>query len=473
MKYDYHIIVLGAGSAGLVVASGAAQLGAKVALVEADKMGGDCLNSGCVPSKAFLKCAHTARAIQRSSTFGITSKLAKIDLEKVMDRVRETISQIAPHDSKEKYEKQGIDVIHGRGRFADDHTIHINGVSITAKSIVIATGSMPRIPSIKGLDTVRYHTNGNIFQLKKVPTKLIILGAGYTGLELGQGFAYLGADVTIIDKQQHIFYRDNIEVAPMMEKIFTDEGVKLKLNAKIIEVTKEDDDIVVTIKIDNKIEKIYGDCLLVALGRAPMTIGLGLKATAIKTNSKGYIKTDSKMRTNVGNIYACGDVVGSYQFTHTAGHQAGVVVKNIIFKLGAKVDYSAVPWTTYTKPEVAHVGYTQATATAAKLYKSSITLDLADNDRAIINNDTTGYLKLVLGRRDRIIGATIVADNAGEMIPVVTLSIKKKLKPSAFLGIIFLYPTESEVLIYAALEKLLISIKDWQRKLIRLLFLGK
>lgn len=471
MKYDYHIIVIGAGSGGLVVASGAAALGAKVALIEHEKMGGDCLNAGCVPSKSFLKCSHLAKDISMSSQFGLEASFSEVNLEKVMDRVRSVIKSIEPHDSKERFESLGVDVFLGKAQLIDAHSVKVNDRIISSKSIVIATGSEPSIPGIKGLDKIPYLTNKNIFDLKKLPSHLIVLGGGPIGVELGQGFCHLGSKVTIIDRNSHLFGKDDPEVAPVMEKKLRSDGIELMLNTGIKEIKMEDENIVVTLEQDGNTLDIIGDNLLVSLGRNPSSDGLGLEKAGILTDKRGFILTNSKLQTNVKNIYACGDITGPYQFTHMASYQAGIIIRNIIFRLGSKVDYSFVPWTTYTKPEVAHVGYTEPWAKSLNMYKESVIINLKDNDRAKAENDIDGFLKLNLGKNGQIIGATLVGDKAGEMIPIASLAIRQKLKASAFLNIIFSYPTEAEIFSLASLHKVRGSFKDWQKKLIKRIFL--
>jgi len=471
MKYDYHIIVIGAGSAGLVVASGAATLGAKVALIEREKMGGDCLNAGCVPSKAFLKCAHLAKDIRQSQKLGLESTIKEVDLAGIMERVKSVIKEIEPHDSRERYESLGVDVIAGNGELIDNHTIKVGEKIITSKSIVIATGSQAVVPKIKGLEDVSYLTNKNIFELKKLPKHLIILGGGPIGLELGQGFRHLGSEVTIIDMSTALFGKDDAEVGPLMEKVFIEDGIDLKLESKIIEVKKSGESITVVIERGGKTEEITGDNILVSLGRRPSTDGLGLEKAKVELNKRGFVVVNKKLQTNINNIYACGDAAGPYQFTHMAGYQAGIVIRNIIFHLGSKVDYCAVPWTTYTKPEVAHVGYTEPMAKELGLFKEAILVPLDEMDRAKTENDRVGFLKLILGNSGRIIGATLVGEKAGETIPLATMAIKKKLKATNYLNMIFSYPTEAEIFKFASLKVLKNSFKEWQNKLIKLIFL--
>lgn len=471
MRYDYHIIVIGAGSGGLVVASGAASLGARVALIEAEKMGGDCLNAGCVPSKTFLKSAHIAKAIRDASMYGLTADLKKVDITTVMDRVNKVIREIEPHDSRERYEGLGVDVILGFGELQDRHTVKIGNETITGKYIVIATGSEPAVPPIHGLNEVNYQTNRTIFHLKELPGHLIVLGSGPIGIELGQGFRHLGSQVTIINRSPGLFKKDDPEVGPLMEKQLKDDGIELLLGIVYREVRQDSDVISVEIEHEGKGRIITGDQLLVATGRLPATKNLGLDKVGVRVDEKGYIVTDKKQKTSVKNIYACGDVTGHYQFTHMAGYQAGIIIRNIIFKLCAKVDYSAVPWTTYTKPEVAHVGYTEPMARKTGTYKSSLKVDLSAIDRAKAEDDRVGFLKLNLGKKGRIIGATLVGEKAGEMIPAITIAIKQKLTAGIFMNMIFSYPTESEILKSASLEAAKQSLKPWMKKVIRAVLL--
>ncbi|MDW7660953.1 MAG: FAD-dependent oxidoreductase [Bacillota bacterium] len=473
MKFDFDLIVIGAGSGGLVVASGAAALGAKVALIESDKMGGDCLNSGCVPSKTFLKSAHLAKTIKDSSSFGITTTIEDISMKKIMNRVHSVIDSIAPHDSKERYEGLGVKVISGKGVLVDSHHVKVNEELLSTKTIVISTGSQPFVPEIKGLDQIDYLTNRNVFDLTDSPDHLIVLGGGPIGLELGQGFKNLGSKVTIIDHNSSLFNKDEPEVGPIMEKVLKEDGVKLELSSNIIEVSKNNGLITVTIQNDGVQKQIVGDQLLVSLGRAPSTNGLGLEKLGIELSSRGYIITDNQLRTNIKNIYACGDVTGPYQFTHMAGYQAGIVIRNSIFHLRAKLDYTAVPWTTYTSPEVAHVGHTEASAKKSAQFKKSLIVPLIGNDRAKAENDSIGFLKLIIGTKGKLIGATLVGDKAGEMIPVASLAIKNKMKPNVFMGMIFSYPTESEIFKTAALSDLKDSVKPWQLNLIKKIFLRR
>jgi pyruvate/2-oxoglutarate dehydrogenase complex dihydrolipoamide dehydrogenase (E3) component len=467
VKYDFHIIVIGAGSGGLVVAAGASSLGAKVALVESEKMGGDCLNAGCVPSKSFLRSAHLAAEISDSMKFGIRSSMA-VNLGTVMKRVRDVIRAIEPHDSVERFEGMGVRVFKGRGRLKDNHTVLIGKKSITGKNIVIATGSEPLIPPIRGLDTVPYLTNKTVFSMKTLPKRLTVLGGGPIGLELGQGFRHLGSKVTIIDMAEHLFMKDDAEVAPLMEKIFTDEGIELLLATSIIEVKRKGREIITIVEKDGKRRSIRSDQLLASLGRRPVSDDMGLEEAGVQRDENGYVKVNDSLQTSVKNIYSCGDVVGPYQFTHMAGYQAGVVIRNILFPLvKAKVNYSAVPWTTYTRPEVAHVGYTESGARQIGHFREAIQIELPDIDRARTEGEQAGFLKLILGKKSRIIGATLVGNRAGEIIPLATLAINKGLKATAFMSQIFSYPTEAEIFKFASVQSARKAFKPWMRTVIQ------
>ncbi len=471
MNYEYHTIIIGAGSGGLVVASGCAAFGTKTALIESNKMGGDCLNTGCVPSKTFLRTAHIADFIRHANEFALKADLKKVDISQVMKRVDHVIKKIEPHDSKKRYESMGVKVFLGKASLLDNHTVKAGNKKITAKNIVIATGSEPVIPPVPGLNKIPFLTNKNIFKIKTLPKHMIILGGGPIGLELGQGFRHLGSEVTVIDRNTGIFKKDDPEVGPLMEKKFKSEGINLLFDSTITQVKKIKNDIIALIKKDGREYKIKGSHLLVASGRKPAVEGLGLDNIGIKTDQHSYIITNRKMQTNIKNIYACGDVTGPFQFTHMAGYQAGIVVRNIIFPFKAKVDYSSVVWTTYTKPEVAHVGYTEPLAKKMRLFNDSVIINLNEIDRALAEKDDTGFLKLNLDKKNRIIGATMVGEKAGEMIHLATMAVKKRLKVSVFAGLIFSYPTEAEIFRSASFEILKKSFKPWMKKIIKSLFI--
>ena len=467
MKYDYHAVVIGAGSGGLVVAAGCANFGARVALVEEAHMGGDCLNAGCVPSKAFLRGAHAAAAARELGRFGVNARVEGVDLGKTMDRVASIVKEVSPRDSEERFRGLGVDVVRARGALVDAHTVKAGDRLLTAKYIVLATGSEPMVPPVPGLDGVKYYTNSDIFTLRTLPKKLLVLGAGPIGLELGQAFRHLGSEVEVIDQAPSLFGKDDPEVAPLMLETLTAEGIVFSLGAKILGVSKSGDGVSVKIERDGKAQEAAGDALLVALGRKPVTAGLSLEAAGVALDGRGYIKTDTRLRTSAPNIYACGDCTGPYLFTHTAGYQAGIVIRNIIFGLPAKADYHNLAWTTYTRPEVAHVVLTEQEAAKAGLLRDKVLLPLAENDRALAEEDRRGFLKFVVGPGGRLIGATLVGEKAGEMIGAAALAVTNKLKASAFASVMFSYPTEAELFKTASYEYMKRGFKPWMKNLVK------
>ncbi len=467
MKYDFHIAVIGAGSGGLVTAAGSASIGAKVVLFESNKTGGECLYNGCVPSKAFLKCAHTAYNMRNSYKMGIHPGDITIDFATVMSKVGEAIDLIKPHDSISRFERMGVKVVGSKAEIVDSHTIKADNILYTAKYIVIATGSEPVIPPIEGLLDVSYLTNKNFFDLKEQPSHLIVLGAGPIGLELGQGIRHLGSKVSIIDHSDHLFKKDEPEVSPIMEKRMREDGIQLHLNTKIINVKNNQRGISVVVEENGEIFEIEGTHLLISLGRKPVTRGIGLENAGVETDQRGFIKTNNKMQTNIDNIYACGDCTGPFLFTHMAGHQAGIIIRNTLLRLNAKTNYSILPWTTYTNPEIAHVGYLEEDAKKANLFKDSIIIQTKEIDRFVTEQDTEGFLKLIIDNKNHIIGATLVGDKAGEIIPLASMAISKKLGPSAFTKFILSYPTEAEIFQATSTQWTLRNFKEWQKKLLR------
>ncbi len=472
MKYEYHAIIIGGGSAGLTVASGCAALGAGVALIEKGKMGGDCLNNGCVPSKAFLRSAHLLNEIRSSDRLNITAKYEAVDIKRIMERVRNIIGAIAPHDSKERFEKLGVSVIRGEAVLLDNHRVKANGVTLTGKHIVIAAGSKPALPPIPGLKDVPYFTNESIFNIDALPKHLLVLGAGPIGLELGQAFKYLGSEVSIIDLLPCLLPNDDAEAGRLLGQKLAGEGVNFHLGSKIIGTKPVPGGVAVTVEKNGVLQELAGDMLLVALGRAPAVKGLGLENAGVKLDERGYIVTDDRFLTSAGNIYACGDCAvvgghGPYQFTHTAGYQGAIVARNLIVPFKGSMDHAIVPWVTYTTPEVAHVGLTEHVAADRGLFGHSIVVDLDNADRSKTDGEEGGFLKLVVGSNGRVVGVTIVAEKAGEMIGAGILAVKNKLKPSVFASLMFPYPTQSELYKTAAYLSLKDSFKPWMKNLVK------
>ncbi len=464
MKYNYDIAVIGGGSGGLVVASASATLGAKVLLVENSLMGGDCLNYGCVPSKSILHASHIVKSARNADVFGIKVDDKDFNMKVVTDYVQSVIDSIAPHDSVERFTGLGVDVVQAHGSLVDDHTILAGDTQYTAKNIVIATGSTAFVPPIDGLAECEYYTNHNIFKIGYRPKKLIVLGAGPIGLELGQAFASMGSGVTIIDRSPSIFGKDEEEVGDIMLKKLTKDGVNFVLSSKVIAVSQKEGITTVVIEKDGIEELITGDALLVSLGRRPSTQGLNLEAVGIKTKPNGSIIVNDKLQTDVKSIYVCGDATGPYQFTHMAGYQAGVVVQNALFGLGKSPDYSKITWCTYTSPEVAHVGLSSKEAIADYPDCEIIFAPLTENDRSRAEDEYDGFLKLIIDKKGRILGATIVGNNAGELIAVGALAISAKLNITDFYDVILPYPTKADIYKIASNKYRKSHVKEWQIK---------
>ena len=432
------ICVIGGGSGGLSLAAGAAQMGARVVLFEADRMGGDCLNSGCVPSKALLAAAKAAHHAHGDPRMGVHGAPARIDFAAVKAHVADIIAGIAPHDSVERFTGLGVTVIEEHARFAGPRIVRSDSYEVTAKFTVIATGSKAAIPSIPGLDTVPFHTNETIFADTAQPDHLAIIGGGPIGIEMAQAHRRLGCEVTVIEAAT-ILGRDDPALAAIITARLAEEGIRLVEGVGVSAVSGKAGAIRIDLADGSTVDASH---LMVAAGRAPATAGLDLEAAGIHT-ARGAIVTDRRLRTSCRRVYAIGDVTGRAQFTHMAGYHAGIVIRNILFRLPAKIDDSIIPWVTYTDPELACVGLQEADA-VSQFGAANIrcqTVSLADNDRARADRRTEGLVKLVTHRNGRILGAGIVAPAAGEMIMAWSLAIARRQKIAAMAGTIAPYPT--------------------------------
>jgi pyruvate/2-oxoglutarate dehydrogenase complex dihydrolipoamide dehydrogenase (E3) component len=432
--------VIGAGSAGLSVAAGAVQMGASVVLVEKGEMGGDCLNTGCVPSKALIAAAHMAHAASESTAFGIDLAPAAIRFDAVNDHVHRVIGAIAPHDSVARFEGLGVTVIRAAAHFVDDRTVEAGGERIRARRFVVATGSRAAVPPIPGLAEGGFLTNETIFRLRDRPGHLIVMGGGPIGIEMAQAFRRLGSEVTVVEKVS-LLPRDEPEAVAVVRDALSAGGVRLLEGHGVVAVRRIGD--AVHVDVDGG-EAIVGTHLLVATGRRPNTEGLGLEAAGIAATARG-ITVDARLRTTNRRVFALGDVCGGPQFTHVAGYQAGIVIRNALFLLPAKVDYAALPWVTYADPELAHAGLTEAEARKAGHSVEILSWPFAMNDRAQAERRTEGLAKIVVGSRGRILGATIVGPRAGELIGTWALAIAQRLGIGAVAGVVMPYPTLSEV----------------------------
>lgn len=448
MAVDYDIVVIGGGSAGLVVASAAAQLKAKVALVERDRLGGECLFFGCVPSKSLIHAARTAYNVEHASRFGIHAQRSKIDFSQAIGHVQNVIDAIAPHDSPERFKSLGVEVIFGQGQFTDPHTFEVNGLPLKARAFVIATGSETGLPAIPGLKEAGYLTNKQVFSLREKPQSLAIIGAGPIGCELGQSFHRLGTEVTLISSRAQILPKEDPEAAAVVQQQFEAEGLRILNNVRAERVEV----------IDGKKhvwaggQEIIVDEILLSTGQVPNTSSLNLQAAGVEVGKQG-IKVNAKLQTTNPRIYACGDVIGGYQFTHIASYEAAIVLKNALFLPLTQAKYEVVPWATFTDPELARVGLTEQQARdryGDKIYV--LKQEFKNVDRALAEGTGQGFAKFITKGNGEILGAHIVGPAAGEIIHEVVLAMTQKLKISALSSMIHIYPTLAEVNSKAALQ---------------------
>ena len=437
------LCILGAGSGGLSVASAASQMGLNVALIEKNKMGGDCLNYGCVPSKSILAAAKCAKIIRDTEPFGIENTEPKVDYTKLRDHIRGVIETIAPHDSVERFTGLGVTVLLGPACFVERNVVEVNDQRIKAKRFVIATGSRASIPPIPGLDQVPYLTNETIFDLSEKPEHLIVIGGGPIGCELAQAHCLLGTKVTLLEVF-NILPKDDSECVDVIRQHLLSDGMNLYEKVKVDRIEKTSTGIAVSIVRDGKKETIEGSHLLIATGRKPNVNDLGLEKAGVKYTERGIL-VDSRLRTSNKRIFAVGDVAGGFQFTHIAGYHAGIVIRNALFHLPAKVDYKAVPWVTYTKPEMAHVGLNEAMAKDKGIRYQILTTPFSDIDRSQAERQTKGLIKVLVSPKGVILGTTIVGAEAGELILPWVLAIQNNLKIGAMAGVIVPYPTRNDI----------------------------
>jgi len=437
------ICVIGAGSGGLSVAAGASQMGADVVLIEKSAMGGDCLNTGCVPSKAILAAGHVAQNMRDAAGFGIEAVEPHVDWEKVHDHIHQVIAEIAPNDSVERFEGMGVHVIQAAASFIDDKTVQAGDVQVQAKYFVVATGSSAFVPPIEGLGDVDYYTNENIFDKKEAVEHLIVIGGGPIGMELAQAHRRLGAKVTVMEVAR-LLVKDDPDLTSIVINHLRKEGIDFYEGGRNLSIAKAEQGIAVSCEMDKQKACVTGSHLLIATGRKANVNGLNLEAAGIQYNPRG-IDVDARLRTSNKRVFAIGDVAGPYQFTHMAAYQAGIIIRNILFKIPAKVDYSAVPWVTYTDPELAHVGLTEADAKAQGKEVRILKWSFAENDRAQAEKRTEGLVKVVTTPKGLILGASIVGLHAGELIHPWILAISQKMKIGAVASAIAPYPTLAEV----------------------------
>lgn len=470
MAEIYDLIVIGGGSAGLVAAGGAGILGARVALIEKNLLGGDCLYTGCVPSKSLIRSAKFASDARRAADFGfqVTDFNFQNDsFASVTQRVQNVIKAIEPHDSPARFEKMGVEVIFGTPRFTSETEIEValknsaEKVVLRAKRFCIATGSSPAVPPIEGLRETGFITNEEIFHLAKLPARLIVLGGGAIGAEMAQAFQRFGARVTLVEMADRILSKEDAEVSAFVEEIFTREGIKVLTKTKAVKVrATSNGEKLVTIERDGKTEEIAADEILVALGRKPNVSGLDLEKAGVKFDQK-KIETDAYLRTSNKKIFAAGDVTAHFQFTHTADYEAQIVLQNcfVPFPFRKKADYRVVPWATFTEPEAARVGLTEAEARAQFGEVETLKVSFEENDRAHAEGEIEGFAKIIL-RKNKIVGAHIVGLRAGELIHEFVLAMRLNLTLADLNKAIHVYPTLSKITQAVGTEKTIASLSS-------------
>ena len=457
-RFDRDIVVLGAGSGGLVTAYIGAVVRAKVSLIEKDKMGGDCLNTGCVPSKALIRTAKLMNDIRHSSDYGVREASGSLDFAEVMERVQRIIAKIEPHDSPERYRSLGVDVIEGEGRVTSPWTVEVNGRTLTTRSIVLATGGSPFVPPIDGLADIHYLTSENLWELRRQPRRLVVLGGGPIGSELSQAFRRLGSEVWQVERGERIMSREDPEISAMVQERFGAEGIEVMTGTEAVAVEPGGDEEArgtLVCERDGETLRLPFDEIIVAVGRRANVAGFGLEELGVEIAGNGTVETDEHLRTSIPSIYAVGDVAGPYQFTHVAAHQAWYAAVNSLFGMLWKfrADYSVIPWATFTDPEVARVGLNETEAKERGIDYELTVYGIDDLDRAIADSADSGVVKvLTVPGKDKILGVTIVGVHAGDLIAEYVLAMKHKLGLNKILGTIHIYPTLAEANKYAAGE---------------------
>jgi len=442
------ICVIGAGAGGLSVAAGASQMGASVVLFEKGTMGGDCLNVGCVPSKALLAAGHAAHTAREAGRYGVDAAVNGVDWPRVHDHVKGVIAEIAPMDSVERYTGFGVRVVQAEARFTGPRTVEGGDVRVEAKFIVIATGSTPAVPPIPGLDAVPFLTNETVFDLVERPRRLLVLGGGPIGCELAQAHARLGCEVAIVEAARLLGNEDQ-EAADVVRLALRRDEVEIHEGAEAVHVGRTDDGVALTVRGEDGESVLTGSHLLVAVGRRVGFEGLDLGRAGIETDERGRLRLDARLRTNNRRVFAVGDAAGGAQFTHLAGFHAGIVIRNVLFRLPAKAE-TALPRVTYTAPELASVGEDEATLRAKGIAFEVLRWPFAENDRAVSERDVEGFTKVYVSPKGRILGAVVVGTNAGEILSLWALAISKKLKVGDLAGLVVPYPTRAEVVKRAA-----------------------
>jgi pyruvate/2-oxoglutarate dehydrogenase complex dihydrolipoamide dehydrogenase (E3) component len=473
----YNLVVIGAGTAGLVTAAGAAGLGAKVALIERHMLGGDCLNVGCVPSKGIIRASRAAYDVRSAEEFGIRgSKDISIDFGKAMERMRRIRAGISHHDSAQRFSKElGVDLFFGSAKFTGLDGIEVDGKRLKFKKAALCTGARAAAPPIPGIEETGYLTNENVFWLTELPERLAVIGGGPIGCELAQAFARMGSRVTILQRGGHVLPREDADAAEIVHKALLKDGIELRLRAKILGAKKKGNEKIVIVEEDGKTADLLVDEILAGVGRAPNVEGLELERAGIFYDPREGVKVNELLRTSNPRVYAAGDICYPYKFTHTADALARILIANALFLARQSISALVVPWCTYTDPEVAHVGMYEKDARDKGVDVLTLTVPLSDVDRALLDGETEGFVRVHLKKgSDKILGATIVARHAGEMINELSLAMTAGLGLSSIGKTIHPYPTQAEAIKRLAdlynrtrltpfVKKLFIAWLKWQR----------
>ena len=473
--YDFDLGILGGGAAGLTAASGAARFGAKTLLVEkADRLGGDCLHFGCVPSKTLIRSAEVWSLARRAGEFGLPAvELPPVDLAAVMDRVRAVIETIQEHDSPERFRRLGAEVRFGEPRFVDDRTVSLDGDRVTAKAWIVATGSRSGLPPVEGLEDVPYWTSETVFSRKALPGRRLVLGGGPVGVEMAQAFQRLGSKVVLVEYGEQLLASEDADIAEILRGRLAAEGVEVLTGVNALRA--ESAGSAVRLRVAPTAGgkdpwAIEGDALLVAAGRRPNTEGLDLKAAGVPFFPRG-IPTDARMRTYVPHIYACGDVNGLFPFTHVAGYEAGIALSNAVLSLPRKADYSKVPWCTYTDPEIASVGFNEKRAKAGGVEYRVLTTAFREVDRALAEGEAEGKIKVLISPKGKVLGCQIAGHHAGELIHGWVAAVGGRVKLSTLAEAVHAYPTLAEISKKAAGAHYAPKLfNDRTRRILRFLF---
>jgi pyruvate/2-oxoglutarate dehydrogenase complex dihydrolipoamide dehydrogenase (E3) component len=444
----YNIVVIGAGTAGLVTAAGAAGLGAKVALVERDLMGGDCLNVGCVPSKGILSAARVAATVNGAAAFGVSvDGDVRVDFASVMQRMRKLRAGISPHDSAERFRDLGVDVFLGDAKFVSGETVEVAGKRLNFKRAVIATGARAARLPIPGWDDVAPLTNESVFSLVELPRRITVIGGGPIGCEMAQAFARFGSEVTQIELGRAILSREDPDAACVVQESMRRDGVKFLFNAATVRFERRGDERVTVCEVDGKQHMVVSDQILVGIGRTPNVAGLGLDAAGVKFDDRAGVEVNDRLQTTNPRIYAAGDVASRYKFTHAADFMARIVIQNALFMGRGKLSSLVIPWSTYTTPELAHVGLTPQQAQEQGIPIDTFTQQMAAVDRAILDGSTMGFARVHVRKgTDKIVGATVVADHAGDLISEFSLAMTHGLGLRKIGSAIHPYPTQAEAI---------------------------